>query len=58
MTELQAQHAGLSQQCVMLVTELKEAKEQAKVLAHEKWVLGQEKAQLQGQLKQLIPPLV
>ena len=34
-------------------TELAELREQNKVLAHEKWVLGQEKSQLYGQLKQL-----
>jgi hypothetical protein len=30
-----------------------ELREQNKLLAHEKWILGQEKAQLYGQLKQL-----
>ena len=33
--------------------EIAELREQNKILAHEKWILGQEKAQLYGQLKQL-----
>ncbi|MEO8402871.1 MAG: DNA-binding protein [Gammaproteobacteria bacterium] len=51
--ELQTQHALLSQQLLILKAELKEMSEQNKVLAHEKWIMGQEKAQLYGQLKQL-----
>ena len=52
--ELQIQHAVVLQKSEILKTELKEALEQNKVLAHEKWMLGQEKAQLYGQLKQLV----
>jgi chromosome segregation ATPase len=51
--ELQAQHAVTSQQWITIKADLKDMREQNKVLAHEKWVLGQEKAQLYGQLKQL-----
>lgn len=51
--ELQTQHAVLSQHLLILKAELKEISEQNKVLGHEKWILGQEKAQLYGQLKQL-----
>lgn len=51
--ELQTQHAISSQQSLRLEAELKEMHEQCKVLAHEKWILGQEKAQLYGQLKQV-----
>lgn len=51
--DLQTQHAVVSQQSLTLKTELKEMSEQNKILAHEKWMLGQEKAQLYGQLKQL-----
>ncbi len=53
LTELQSHYAVLSQECVILKNEIKETKEQNKILAHEKWELGQEKAQLQGQLKQM-----
>ena len=51
--ELQTQHVMLLQQSETIKTELKELREQNKILAHEKWMLGQEKAQLYGQLKQL-----
>lgn len=51
--DLKTQHAVLSGQLEMLTVELKETREQNKVLAHEKWVLGQEKSVLFGQLKQL-----
>lgn len=51
--EAQTQKAVLSQQLVALKVEVNDKAEQNKVLAHEKWVLGQEKAQLYGQIKQI-----
>jgi chromosome segregation ATPase len=51
--ELQTKHAISSRQLETVTAEIKEIRDQNKVLAHEKWVLGQEKAQLYGQLKQL-----
>lgn len=45
--------AVLTQQLLSSQNEAKELSGQNKSLAHEKWVLGQEKAQLEGQLKQL-----
>ncbi len=51
--ELKTHHVVLSQQSETMKAELKELREQNKLLAHEKWELGQEKAQLFGQLKQL-----
>ena len=52
-TELQTQHALLLQQSEIIKAELKEIRQQNKVLANEKWELGQEKAKLYGQLKQV-----
>ena len=43
----------LLQQAEIVKNELAELRDQNKLLAHEKWILGQEKAQLFGQLKQL-----
>lgn len=51
--ELQTQYFILSQESKTMKLELKEIHDQNKLLAHEKWELGQEKAQLYGQLKQL-----
>jgi hypothetical protein len=51
--DLKTQHAMLVQQSETMKIELKELREQNKMLAHEKWILGQEKAQLFGQLKQI-----
>jgi chromosome segregation ATPase len=51
--DLKTQHAMLLQQSETMKIELKELREQNKMLAHEKWILGQEKAQLFGQLKQI-----
>lgn len=51
--ELQTQYATLLQQSETIKYELNELHEKNKILAHEKWELGQEKAQLYGQLKQL-----
>ena len=51
--EEKIQNAALSQEMKTLKSELKDSREQNKILAHEKWVLGQEKAQLYGQFKQL-----
>jgi len=52
-TELQTQHALLLQQSEITKVELKEIRQQNKTLANEKWELGQEKAKLYGQLKQI-----
>ena len=51
--ELQTQYAVLSEKFRLLEADLKETQEQNKTLAHEKWILRQEKSQLYGQLKQL-----
>ena len=50
--ELQTQHALTKQQLETEKLKSKEIGEQNKTLASEKWQLGQEKAQLYGQLKQ------
>lgn len=50
--ELQTQHALTQQQLENEKLKSKEISEQNKALASEKWILGQEKAQLYGQLKQ------
>lgn len=50
--ELQTQHALTQQQLEAEKLKSKEMSEQNKALASEKWILGQEKAQLYGQLKQ------
>lgn len=51
--DLKTQHTTLLQQSETMRTEIKELCDQNKSLAHEKWELGQEKAQLYGQLKQI-----
>jgi chromosome segregation ATPase len=51
--ELQAKHAMLLQQLETINADIKEMRQQNKVLANEKWELGQEKARLYGQLKQV-----
>jgi chromosome segregation ATPase len=51
--ELKTQNANLSQQLIEIKTRLDDIAEQNKVLAHDKWILGQEKSQLFGQMKQL-----
>jgi len=51
--ELQAEHSFLLKQAATIKGELKELKDQNRMLAQEKWTLGQEKAQLFGQFKQL-----
>jgi len=51
--ELKAQNAIFSQQIITIKAELNNVSELNKLLAHEKWIIGQEKAQLFGQLKQL-----
>lgn len=51
--DIKTQHAMLLQQSETIKSEVKELRDQNKILAHEKWILGQEKAQLYGQLKQL-----
>jgi hypothetical protein len=53
LADLKIQHAMLLQQGETVKNELAELRDQNKLLAHEKWILGQEKAQLGGQLKQL-----
>ncbi len=52
-TNIKTQHALLLQQSEILKSECNELCEKNKLLAQEKWELGQEKAQLYGQLKQL-----
>ena len=53
LVETKTQNAVLLQQSELMKYEINELHEKNKVLAHEKWELGQEKAQLYGQLKQL-----
>jgi hypothetical protein len=43
----------LNLQLATLQKELIETSQQNKIVAHDKWILGQEKAQLFGQLKQV-----
>ena len=50
----QTREAVSSQQVLQLQKELKDTRDQNQVLAHEKLVLTQEKAQLNGQLSQLL----
>ncbi|MBY0378080.1 MAG: DNA-binding protein [Gammaproteobacteria bacterium] len=50
---LQAEIAVLNEQLSMVKSQLDETVGQNKLLANEKWILGQEKAQLAGELKQL-----
>ncbi|EKD70574.1 MAG: hypothetical protein ACD_46C00487G0003 [uncultured bacterium] len=50
--DLKTQHALTLQQLNVEKLKSKEIIEQNKALASEKWILGQEKAQLYGQLKQ------
>jgi hypothetical protein len=52
LTKLQTQNAVLSQQIVTIKVELENVAKENKILAQDKWTLGQEKAQLFGQLKQ------
>lgn len=52
MMDLQTQNSILNLQIMSLKKELEEGSQQNKILAHDKWILGQEKAQLFGQLKQ------
>ena len=52
-TELKADQAVLQHQVDTLNATLTEATSKNSVLAHEKWILGQEKSQLFGQLKQI-----
>ena len=49
----QTEAAVLSEQLSMVKSKLDETMDQNKLLANEKWILGQEKAQLTGELKQL-----
>ena len=51
--ELKAQNTILSQQMITMKTELDDSAAQNKMLAHDKWILGQENAQMVGQIKQL-----
>lgn len=50
---LQSKIAVLNEQLSMIKSQLDETIGQNKLLANEKWILGQEKAQLAGELKQL-----
>jgi chromosome segregation ATPase len=52
-SELQKQVALLSQQLSISENQLSDIRQQNKLLAHEKWRLGQETAHLMGQLKQI-----
>jgi chromosome segregation ATPase len=52
--ELQSDQAILSQQLKTNSQAIEEIKQQNRELAHDKWILGQEKAQLFGQLTQLM----
>ena len=52
-SQLQKQIALLSQQLSTAENQLDEIRQQNKLLAHEKWQLGQEAAQLIGQLKKI-----
>lgn len=51
--DLQSKNAVLSEKVSTMKIELSDIAEHNKVLSHDKWVLGQEKAQLFGQVKQL-----
>lgn len=51
--ELKAQNVISSQKITAMKMELDHLTEQNKILAHDKWMIGQEKAQLAGQVKQL-----
>lgn len=53
LVEQQKQCAVISQQISTAHDEVKELKEQNKLLAHEKWEIAQEKAQLEGVNKQM-----
>jgi hypothetical protein len=50
---LKAQDTILSQQMITIKTELDDIAAQNNMLAHDKWMLEQENAQLTGQIKQL-----
>lgn len=50
--DLQTHNSVLNVQLATLQKELIDTSQQNKTLAHDKWILGQEKAQLFGQLKQ------
>ncbi|MBX9637776.1 MAG: DNA-binding protein [Gammaproteobacteria bacterium] len=49
----QTEAAVLNEQLSMIKSKLDETMDQNKLLANEKWILGQEKAQLAGEFKQL-----
>lgn len=51
--ETQIQYILMKQESEKVKAELTESREQNKLLAHEKWELGQERAQVYGQLEQL-----
>jgi hypothetical protein len=53
MTDMQSKNSVLAQQITAAKQRASEVTDQNKMLAHDKWLLGQEKAQLQGQLTQL-----
>ncbi len=53
LVNFQIHEALASHQLERLSSELKNSEDRNKQLAHEKWILGQEKAQLFGQLRQL-----
>jgi hypothetical protein len=51
--DIQAESKLLSQQLIQVQQAFVEAQDQNKLLIHDKWLLAQEKAQLEGQLKQM-----
>jgi chromosome segregation ATPase len=53
MADLKLENALLSQQIAIINKDHDVLAEQSKLLAHDKWILGQEKAQLLGQVNQL-----
>jgi DNA repair exonuclease SbcCD ATPase subunit len=52
--DIQAEAKILSQQVLDTRQSLNDVLDQNKLLGHEKWILAQEKAQLEGQLKQML----
>lgn len=53
MADMKLENALLSQQMAIIKKDHDVLAEQSKLLAHDKWILGQEKAQLLGQVNQL-----
>lgn len=51
--DIQAETKLLSHELINAKQTLNDVQDQNKLLSHDKWILAQEKAQLEGQLKQL-----